>query len=105
MISKGDWYIHPNGTIKRAEYEVEKGSFIDLDCTLWQPKEGEWCWGWKQGVKGHTHVYPLLCRFKKLVNKETNTYKNGYKYESDVGFFTHMEPFIGELPSFLKENR
>lgn len=30
MISKGDWYVHPNGTIRKAEYEVEKGKWLEF---------------------------------------------------------------------------
>lgn len=82
MISKGDWYIHPNGTIKRAEYEVEKGSFIDLDCTLWQPKEGEW-------------VIP---------NTKTTESFNVFRYTENYKGFD-LQPFIGELPTFLKDKR
>ena len=68
----------------------------------WQPKEGEWCWFWTN--KGKI----LLGRLFKFES-------NAYYYDSpfcnmdinEVGIdrfkANYCEPFIGKLPSFLKD--
>jgi hypothetical protein len=62
---------------------------------LWQPQVGEWCWFW------NTNEMPTLEQFSKyydldddLGNYEVNTYK----------LYQYCEPFIGELPTFLKRS-
>ena len=67
---------------------------------LWQPKEGEWCWFWD-----HTDSLIVLQQFKEKIVNESKTV---YRTTDIAGFetvFYNCEPFIGELPSFLKENR
>ena len=58
---------------------------------LWQPKEGEWCWFWNR----HTNISPLIRKFEYIFNGDF--YTNGQM------IFTHCEPFIGNLPTFLKD--
>lgn len=109
-LKVGDWVRHlqPYDEVFPVTEEFlnnskarKEHSFDEFE--LWEPHVDEWCWFWKSGVKGYTIVYPLLGKFKKFVSTETNTYKNGYRYEADIGFYTHCEPFIGELPSNLKD--
>ena len=59
--------------------------------THWQPKEGEWCWFWNN----HTNICPLLRKLEYTLN--SNFYTN------DEMIFTHCEPFIGQLPSLIKD--
>jgi len=49
---------------------------------LWEPQVGEWCWFYDNGI----YEIPVLGKFSKL-NDET----------------VDIEPFIGELPTYLKE--
>lgn len=59
----------------------------------WQPKEGEWCWFFEEG----NPCCPMLKRFDRMDI-------NGYP--TPIGMvrgFKYCEPFIGELPSFLKD--
>ncbi len=66
----------------------------DHNCEHWQPKEGEWCWFWDK--KDNT---PSIGKIEK--------YHNGYYYSSafNGSICEYCEPFIGELPSFLKDKR
>jgi hypothetical protein len=53
---------------------------------LWQPRAGEWCW--LVPIFKTTEVHKLV-----KYNKE--------EFDKDMKF----EPFIGELPSFIKDNK
>lgn len=57
---------------------------------LWQPKEGEYCWFWENGYK------------MSLLGKLTGITDSG-KFFSGWGTYDYCEPFIGELPTNLKE--
>ena len=89
----GDWVVHQYGFIDKIEHIREGGyilSFYEGDSImpclfsgseleLWQPKQGEW-------------VIP------KTKTKESF---NVFKYSKEYRGF-ELEPFLGELPSFLK---
>ena len=64
--------------------------------TLWQPKEGEWCWIGKNLSKIVTHDRDGY--FTCLNSNGTYTAYMELEY-----IYKIAEPFIGELPSFLKE--
>ena len=69
---------------------------------LWQPKEGEWCWFWNNGSQAFLGQYDgvatsststwYMCKFVKHSNTISSIYDN-------------IEPFFGELPSFLKDQK
>ena len=61
---------------------------------LWTPQPGEWCWFWKGYPSSEV---PQLQQFKEL--EELGRYTTMQK-----GCFNHCEQFIGELPTFLKDN-
>lgn len=73
------------------------------DLELWQPKEGEWCWvGYK------------LMKFNKLIKEDYSTTfefifpnrdADGYKIKEHIleRHLQVVEPFVGQLPSYLKE--
>lgn len=67
-------------------------------CKFWRPKEGEWCWFWNEYSK-YTLTLGKLARY----SEEEKLYfsYNGVVYMS----YKHCEPFIGELPSFLKDSK
>ena len=72
-------------------------------CELWRPKLGEWCWvGYK------------LMKFNKLIKEDYSTTfefilpdrdADGYRIKEHIleRHLQVVEPFIGQLPSYLKE--
>ena len=92
----GDWvrdgeniyqFIEPSSIYS---YELSLQS-----CELWQPKIGEWCWFW------NFNEMPTLEQFSKYHNLDDHL----GNYETlAVKLYQHCEPFIGELPTFLKDN-
>ena len=62
----------------------------------WQPKEGEWCW-----FKDEKNTIGSLT---KLVGIEKDGTYYGYSSCGIPDEAPCVEPFIGELPSFLKDN-
>ena len=92
-----------------------KGTVLYSDeVELWQPKVGEWCWFI------NTNCAPLLAQFVKMQNQSfwiNNKYKSvlGYKankfghYSGNIGpkdedyVFVYCEPFIGQLPTHIKD--
>ena len=60
---------------------------------LWQPKPNEWCWFWSVT----NFDAPTLSKFYDMQDKLfkcTNSKQN---------LFTHCEPFIGQLPTSIKD--
>ena len=81
---------------------------------LWHPKVGEWCWFI------NPNCAPLLAQFVKMQDQSfwiNNEYESvlGYKankfghYSGNIGpkdedyVFVYCEPFIGQLPTFIKD--
>jgi hypothetical protein len=58
--------------------------------SLWKPQEGEWCWFWDEH-----YTTAILGKFTEKTNK-------GY-FEHNSNSFEYCEPFIGTLPTHLKE--
>ena len=97
----GDWVIH-NGQFKKVKscggyaviFDDLRKTYCHQDsCVLWQPKPGEWCWFLDNSRE------PVLKQFLQMCPiVPTN-------YISKQGLISgRVEPFIGELPTFLKEN-
>lgn len=61
----------------------------------WRPTEGEWCWFW------NFNEMPTLEQFREY--HDLDDYLGNYETLT-VKLYQHCEPFIGELPTFLKEN-
>ena len=60
----------------------------------WQPEPNQWCWFWDS-----IEFEPCLSRFLEM-----NGRMNGRKYrDTERRNWSYCEPFIGELPSYLKE--
>lgn len=73
----------------------QQGWTID-EVELWKPNVGEWCW-----FSGGCYGIPTVLKFLKQ-NSDTRYY--GYLHDKfDLKVFSHCEPFIGELPSFIKD--
>lgn len=93
----GDWVnlVRDDGIIfDTFQYDNDWNGKNGFSLELWQPKEGEWCWMWNDGFDK-----PYLEKLMKID-------KNGKFYAKSVGDrFKHCEPFIGELPSFIKDKQ
>lgn len=94
----GDWVITKAGYTKqisgltRDAYDtlsigntsVGVNVVFKNEIELWQPKEGEWCWSKKR-------------------NELTNNVCELIRFYWDNDNIGDCEPFIGELPTFLKD--
>ena len=99
----GDWVYYAGEFYRVHEEYNGKGNISkevvnslvrhDKNVQLWQPKQGEWCWFWNKRLVQELH----LSQFSNVFN---DTY-----YTHTGNDFDHCEPFIGELPSFLKDNQ
>ena len=86
----GDWVYIPSLNTEPAQY---RSDLCHLGLELWQPKVGEWCWFWNVT----NFDAPTLSRFCGMQDKLfrcTNSKQN---------LFTHCEPFIGQLPTSIKD--
>ena len=94
----GDWVRYRDKILGELKYKIKDEKelnevieinrvYSDETCTIWKPKVGEWV-------------------VKTEVNGKAGTYISGFEVlmwtEYDV---YECEPFIGKLPSFLKENK
>lgn len=85
----------------KNEYSIfeERVNTTSTHLELWRPKEGEWCWFWDNDD------LPFLLQATGEMVKTSNGYlyfsKQKQRHGNDAS--SNCEPFIGELPSFLKE--
>ena len=110
----GDWAVCPednkiflidgdyNGGYQSTEY------WSGLDFILWQPQPGEWCWFWNDN-----NYLPNLRQFSSCLKTIDGTTIHLIKQDKSTGIlmshcgiegYTHCEPFIGQLPTSLKDN-
>ena len=104
----GDWVRdkkrkHKPFMVTSSDLETDSPNYVKIDCELWQPQPGEWCWvGYK------------LMKFNKLIKEDYSTTfefispnrdVDGYKIKEHIleRHLQIVEPFIGQLPSYLKE--
>ena len=84
--------------------EVGINVMLINDLELWEPKPGEWCW-----VYDKTTRIPVLRKFVCMNTKGETDYTTAFPYEvenidpSSILHFRYIEPFIGQLPTILKE--
>ena len=95
MFKVGDWVRHTYyNTVEKWDGTICETYHSDFD--LWQPQEDEYCWLNKELVKiTHINVYDSdKFYFIGVVNEDE---RKGYFSISE------LEPFIGTLPSFIKD--
>lgn len=102
MFKVGDWVIQTDGDDlgdKPIQIKFEDDTMISFDgetfwsdsvFSKWQPKDGEWCWVFDDELRS------------ELTNKAYIT-SDGVIKTHDSCKWEYCEPFIGELPSFLKD--
>ena len=81
QLSKSNMWI-----FSENHYKCDPDKYIEH----WKPTEGEWCWYSKWDKVVCVEFY--LCKFVLDMNEVEPEFKHKY------------EPFIGQLPSFLKDN-
>lgn len=81
----GDWVEIPSLSTKPVQY---RSDLCHLGLELWQPKVGEWCWFWNS-ADIELSISPHLGQYGNL----------SYSLE----FYENCEPFIGQLPTFIKD--
>ena len=90
----GDWVRHPSGTIIQLTNAFTQPFNLPEGTILWKPQEGEWCWFY-----GGSFSQVIIDRFS-YIDEEL------LKFVSTTGLHRpNCEPFIGTLPSPLKENK
>ena len=96
-LKPGDWieitytsiyHMKPFIT-KYISDELINSKFIK-SIKLWQPKVGEWCWFWDEN-----YTTAILAKFENI--------SNGLFVEHHGNIFEYCEPFIGQLPTHLKD--
>ena len=94
----GDWIRSKDGldvsriTIDTERFlkEVEHKDIKD-EWEHWKPQVGEWCWFWSEG-----NLSPHIMQFSCMA-------ADGKTYLSGFAGYDYCEPYIGPLPSFVKE--
>jgi len=99
----GDWVTCEMGGTK--PYKIINETILKY-CTngsrknvkLWEPQKGEWCWFYE------LENNPILARYNKFINGEYEALAIDPNRRL-LGHFGFCEPFIGQLPSFVKEQQ
>jgi len=104
---KGDWVrIVSENTIYQIKSVNSEDLFAQItltnkkgfsvfkkDLIFWEPKRDEWCWFWN-----NIEDIPILRQFSKNVINYIYNFKT---LENE--YYKYCEPFIGTLPTILKE--
>ena len=95
----GDWVIdkkrkHKPFMVTSSDLEADSPNYVKIDCELWQPKPGEFCWFWNfTGM-------PRLEQFSKYYDLDGHL----GNYETlTTELYHYCEPFIGQLPTYLRK--
>ena len=101
----GDWVRDTRPGIKRPIVQLQPNciALTNYDengkhYEKWTPEPGEWCWFFN---KDRIPTISQFVEFHKDINKYFATYPN--KQKSFGAYYAHCEPFVGELPSSLKD--
>ena len=89
----GEWVDIPSLNTEPVQY---RSDLCHLGLERWQPKPKEWCWFWNRDKPNKTKLKQLYS-----INYEHDvhwTYKT-----TDCKTYQHCEPFIGQLPTNLKD--
>ena len=103
-------------TYKRFNFFNTKETWIDIfndevdsdEWELWKPTKDKWCWFFNNKTDIPTlakliEITTLFDRDKTYIVKTPSCIsETSYNYSRTMNF-KYCEPFIGELPSFIKE--
>ena len=96
MFKVGDWVHIPNEFGDLETYKLRYEDFHGISrknsqwfsiLQHWKPKKDEWCWFWNKDQLKYNGS-PEFGKYGVLSYTEE--------------FYEHIEPFIGQLPSFCK---
>lgn len=96
----GDWVnlVRDDGIIfDTFQYDNDWNGKNGFSLELWQPKEGEWCWSKYDGL-----VQILKITDERYIVFPLSASEKDCTIEYRLG---GLEPFIGELPSFIKDKQ
>ena len=110
-----NWVIMPNDPDKRSLAQVketytesnkgklywpsEDSAAVCSEMThyeLWQPQRGEWCWFWG--------IFDLVPKLAQFIDVHSKGYHAKTFSANDSSYYSNVEPFIGQLPTILKDN-
>ena len=95
----GDWVHIPSLNTEPVQYYSD---LCHLGLELWQPKVGEWCWFWSKSFPK-----PQLLPFRSYFKNSFYSTEYGVTIFNEVlykcNYFDYCEPFIGQLPTHLKD--
>ena len=116
----GDWARVTEGHAKNNIFKVTGLLGTDIllgncfnykadHCKLWAPEEGEWCWFWNDETdipRLRQFLYPSNIFDRPTVyitqpDPATVMSRTYWGIES----YKYCEPFIGQLPTILKDNK
>ena len=91
VLSNNTYIVEPN------IFDVDAIQNTNNQFELWRPKIGEWCWILE------LHL-PFPCIQKVLrIEEWANCFTYATAYNGTL-LITELEPFIGQLPTYLKDN-
>lgn len=100
----GDWVRDTRPGVKRPIVQLQPNCIALTNYEedgkhyeKWTPEPGEWCWFFD---KDRIPTISQFVEFHKDISKYFATYPS--KHKSFGAYYTHCEPFMGELPSDLK---
>lgn len=102
-LKAGDWVRDKRIGMKRTIVQLKENCIAltnpreyGTQYELWQPEEGEWCC-FHNGTEQFT-----VAKFQNHTDNTDTHFKLVSCYGKWTEIFKYCEPFIGELPSFLK---
>ena len=86
-------------TVTVGNVDVGINVMLINDLELWKPKPGEWCWFWNKGTT------ITILKLLEIVNDGNRKYFAAMPNSphSLGGYYQYCEPFVGNLPSFIKD--
>ena len=109
MFKVGDWvrYKHLEGDRNIRPQQIEAWTGTDWgvngnlctssDLVQWKPRKGEWC-VFPYGANGFCVSKFVEVEYHADIKHTLALFENGMSFD-----ILYCEPFIGELPSFIKE--
>lgn len=92
----GDWVVHPEA---EHPWRITQNSLDKLDNTklkLWEPQPNEWCW-FIDGDK--------IALVKYISTNKDKIHKGVDSQYGDMVYSNEYKPYIGQLPSEIKNNK
>ena len=89
----GEWVDIPSLNTEPVQY---RSDLCHLGLELWKPQPGEWCWFWG--------IFDLVPKLAQFIDVHSKGYHAKTFSANDSSYYSNVEPFIGQLPTILKDN-